>query len=354
MARSFVGPPASRRRRPQLPAPVAMVKLAQATQAVVLCALAASLAACSRSAPPPDDARPIARPAFDPKTGTSASRRVIADGTPIPKGGGYHKVGAPYRIAGRWYYPKEDPTYDQRGIASWYGDDFHGRKTANGEIYDMHGLSAAHPTLPMPSYVWVTNEANGRTLLVRVNDRGPYAHDRVIDLSRSVARAIGSEGRGLAQVRVRYAGPAPLNGDDRQEQAYLRQQPWYRPGDLNVAAAPRRAPFLRAAASAPPPAQWQPTAARLPPPALPRASDAALVAGHARRYIAAGTFRSEINAQRRADEVSRFAPAEVTPLSGGAGPVFRVRTAAMNEAAAQRLRQRLAEAGITDIVILSE
>ncbi|MFM9943063.1 MAG: septal ring lytic transglycosylase RlpA family protein [Hyphomicrobiaceae bacterium] len=360
MSRSNAGLATRGHCRLKSPARINPTLRTSAARAAVVLALAASLAACSRSAPPPDGPRPLSRPSVDPRTGTSASQRIIADGSPIPKGGGYYKVGVPYRISGRWYYPKEDPTYDQRGIASWYGDDFHGRKTANGEIYDMHGLSAAHPTLPMPSYVWVTNEANGRTLLVRVNDRGPYAHDRVIDLSRAVARAIGSEGRGLAQVRVRYAGPAPLSGDDGREQAHLRNQPWYRPGDQNVAAAPRRTPYVRSATAIPavslpaPSAQWRPTNSRLPlAPAL-RTGDPPPAAGHGRHYVAAGTFRSEANAQRRADEVRRFAPADVVPAAGGADPVFRVRTGAMDEATAQRLRQRLADAGIIDTVIVAD
>lgn len=204
--------------------------------------VAAIAAGCSRTEPPAARSldRSPGRATVDARTGTSASPRLFAAGQSIPKGGGTYKVGAPYRISGRWYVPKEEPGYDRTGTASWYGDDFHGRKTANGEIYDMGALSAAHPTLPMPSYVWVTNEANGRTLLVRVNDRGPYAHDRLIDLSRAVARALAFEGRGLARVRVRYAGPAPLNGDDRREQVHLRSQRWH--GDAVAGSTPVRRP----------------------------------------------------------------------------------------------------------------
>ena len=102
-------------------------------------------------------------------------------------------VEQPYKVAGRWYVPREEPGYDATGTASWYGGDFHGRKTANGEIFDMNALTAAHPTLPLPSYAYVTHLGNGRTVLVRINDRGPYAHDRIIDLSRGVARALGSD-----------------------------------------------------------------------------------------------------------------------------------------------------------------
>lgn len=164
----------------------------------------------------------------DPRYGTSPSRRVWSEGQRIPKGGGTYKVGAPYRVGGRLYVPQEDPNYDRAGIASWYGTAFHGRKTANGEIFDMDALTAAHPTLPLPSYAYVTNLANGRTVLVRINDRGPYANDRIIDLSRRVARLLDSEQGGLTQVRVRYAGRAPLDGNDHQERTFVAQQSWYR------------------------------------------------------------------------------------------------------------------------------
>jgi len=144
----------------------------------------------------------------------------------VPRGGGIYKIGQPYQIAGRWYTPADEPRYDRVGIASWYGSDFHGRKTANGELFDMGALTAAHPTLPLPSYVYVTNIRNGRTLLVRVNDRGPYASDRLIDLSRRVAQLLGFEANGTTPVRVRYAGPAPLDGNEANEHAWLARQPW--------------------------------------------------------------------------------------------------------------------------------
>ncbi len=147
-------------------------------------------------------------------------------GPDVPRGGGGYKLGSPYRIGNVWYVPHEDPNYDRTGTGSWYGADFHGRKTANGEIYNMNALTAAHPTLPIPSYVTVTNLANNRTILVRVNDRGPYVGGRVIDLSKAAAQALGYETMGTANVRVRYAGRAPLNGDDSRERSYLNSQPW--------------------------------------------------------------------------------------------------------------------------------
>ncbi len=164
---------------------------------------------------------PAADNRINPKTGTSASQRLYVEGDRIPKGGGGYKIGSPYKIGARWYTPTEDSHYDRVGLGSWYGADFHGRKTANGEIFDMHALTAAHPTLPIPSYAYVTNLSNNRTILVRINDRGPYAHDRVIDLSRRSARELGYELGGVTQVRVKYAGRAPLDGNDVHEQRFL-------------------------------------------------------------------------------------------------------------------------------------
>lgn len=140
------------------------------------------------------------------------------------------KVGKPYKIAGLWYTPKHQPDYDETGIASWYGPGFHGKSTANGERYNQTRLTAAHPTLPLPSYVEVTNLANGRTLIVRVNDRGPYKRGRILDLSARAAQLLGYQGSGTAQVRVRYVGKAPLAGDDRYEQEYLAKQAWHTGG----------------------------------------------------------------------------------------------------------------------------
>ena len=149
--------------------------------------------------------------------GTSASRygnRVIDDTERIPQGGGVYKVGQAYSQNGRTYRPAENPGYRAEGMASWYGPDFHGRATANGEIYDMHAITAAHTTLPIPSYARVTNLENGRSIVVRVNDRGPYYGGRLVDLSIGAAKALNFYSKGLARVRVEYVGRAPLEGTD--------------------------------------------------------------------------------------------------------------------------------------------
>lgn len=133
---------------------------------------------------------------------------------PVPKGGGRYKVGNPYTVNGKKYYPRENPGYDKVGKASWYGPTFNRRKTANGEYFDMTRLTAAHPTLPLPSFVRVTNLSNNKSAILRVNDRGPYSNTRIIDLSKKSAEVLGFIKQGTARVRVQYVGRAPLNGDD--------------------------------------------------------------------------------------------------------------------------------------------
>ena len=152
-----------------------------------------------------------------------ASRKVVADGEAVPRGGGQYLVGRPYTVAGRRYYPAENPSYTAVGMASWYGAAFHGRRTANGEVYDMASLSAAHPTMPLPSYARVTNLENGYSVIVRVNDRGPYHGGRVMDVSSRVADVLDMKAMGTAKVKVDYVGPAPMEGsDDSQLLASLR------------------------------------------------------------------------------------------------------------------------------------
>ena len=187
--------------------PARVVRIAQVGVAVA-CAL--TLANCGRSN-------------VDPKYGVAASRRVVDPGEPVPKGGGTYRVGKPYQVAGRTYVPEENTNYEAEGVASWYGDVFHGRLTANGEVFDMNSISAAHPTLPIPSYVRVTNLRNKRSLIVRVNDRGPFHENRVIDVSVRAAKLLDFHQYGLTRVRVEYVGRASLGGsDDERLAATLR------------------------------------------------------------------------------------------------------------------------------------
>lgn len=217
---------------------------------------------------------------IDSRYGVAASPRVVEPGEPVPKGGGTYRVGSPYVVGGRMYVPQYDPHYKAVGLASWYGSDFRGRYTANGEIFDLDGISAAHPTMPLPSYARVTNLSNGRSLIVRVNDRGPYAANRVIDLSMRAAKLLGFYNRGTAWVRVEYAGPAPLQGsDDRVLASTLRMnEPAPLPSSVRLAASPIFPPTppppsaeLLASAAAPYPSR-DPAAPRAVYAPVPRAA----------------------------------------------------------------------------------
>jgi rare lipoprotein A len=145
-------------------------------------------------------------------------------GQPSPRYSGY-RAGQPYQVRGVWYYPKEQPNYDEIGIASWYGEAFHNRYTADGEVFDMTLPSAAHTTLPLPSLVEVTNLANGKTLIVRVNDRGPFVDGRIIDLSKEAAAELGFVAAGVTKVRVRYVGRAPDAGGMSARQEIAQASP---------------------------------------------------------------------------------------------------------------------------------
>ncbi len=135
-----------------------------------------------------------------------ASQTLAATGGRLPQ----------VKLNGRAYGPAANPMYRAEGVASWYGPDFHGGRTANGERYDMNGISAAHRTMPLPSYARVTNLDNGRSIIVRVNNRGPFVHDRIIDLSIGSAKALDFYRKGTTHVRVEYVGRAPIEGSDDQ------------------------------------------------------------------------------------------------------------------------------------------
>ena len=179
---------------------------------------------------------------IDPKYGVSASERVVPLGERAPKGGGVYKVGKAYTVAGRTYVPKADARdYHEVGYASWYGDDFHGRYTANGEIFDEQSISAASPVLPLPSYARVTNLTNHRSIVVRVNDRGPYRqgpHPRRLAQDRQAARLLRPRRH---QGDGRLCRRAPLRGSsDRELVATLRH---HGPGEARpvMVAPPTRA-----------------------------------------------------------------------------------------------------------------
>jgi len=276
---------------------------------------------------------------------------------------GARKVGKPYQVAGVWYVPQEQPDYDVRGVASWYGDAFHMKATANGEIFDMNAVSAAHTTLPLPSMVEVTNLDNGRKLVVRVNDRGPFVDNRIIDLSREAATQLGFQRAGLANVRVRYVGPAPLLGP-ADGLRYASNKP------LPTRLAAASAPLAAATAVAADPAMEAPasTATRTDAPittqALPPitgsaissaqigtvAPPAALASAPASALrVQAGAFSSEANAQRAVAQLSPAGTASIETVQHDGMMLYRVvLPAPADEAAAYALRDRVAEIGFTE------
>jgi len=201
--------------------------------------VAASLLASCGLAPKPSQT--ASKEYFSEKEyGVAASPLVVAKAEAVPKGGGRYHVGNPYKIKGKTYRPKEDPNYAKVGYASWYGRAFHGRKTANGEIYDMGELTAAHPTLPLPSYVRVTNVANNRSVVVRVNDRGPFKKGRIIDVSATAAEMLDFKRAGTAKVKVEYVGRGRMDGRDRQMLLASYRGPEELGGGTLFAAAPTR------------------------------------------------------------------------------------------------------------------
>jgi rare lipoprotein A len=192
-----------------------------------------------------------------------ASRRIVENGGVVPRGGGQYLVGRPYAIAGHMYYPSERKVV-QVGTASWYGEAFHGRLTANGEIYDRESFTAAHPTMPLPSYARVTNLRNNVSMIVRVNDRGPYASNRIMDVSSKVADALDIKRTGTGKVKVEYVGRASLAGsDDAKLYATLRTNgpaQWHE-GETNMVAQaqpPARVASLTPFVPAPQPVLVQP------------------------------------------------------------------------------------------------
>lgn len=254
------------------------------------------------------------------------------------RGLGTYKVGNPYNIGGVWYYPKEDPFYDETGIASWYGEDFHGKQTANGEMYNMQALTAAHRTLPLPTIVRVTNLENGRSIRLRVNDRGPYARGRIIDVSRRAADLLGFKQNGTARVRVQYEGRGRVADptqsadiDGAQASAKTTAAP------VTAVAATELAPPPGAQASA---ARTAATMAVAPTPSQASA-DAAWgepdgtvtsqpVPASTRLWIQLGSFTIRSNADRLARSLSGLGTAQTSLVMLNGKPMYRVRFGPFN------------------------
>lgn len=316
----------------------------------------------------------------------------VAQGAPgstvRPPANGKTGTMAPYQVGGIWYVPREQPDYDQTGVASWYGEQFNLKATANGEVFDLNQFSAAHTTLPLPSLVEVTNLDNGRKLVVRVNDRGPFVGGRIIDLSQAAARELGYERAGVAHVRVRYVGPAPLAGPDAGVR-YAKAAP--APFAPTYPAARAAAPVMTVSAplggrrpadeeifadagpsyvaqDAPLPLVTAPAAVSVAslkplPDARPAragraaAIPAATVAGAAPSAglfrIQAGAFGDQDNARRAAAQLASTGVATIEPFQRGGVTLYRVTLPGpADEAEAYGVRDKVAAAGFADARVL--
>lgn len=328
---------------------------------------------------------------------------------------GYYKIGNPYQVAGLWYYPKEDYNYKEIGVSSWYGPDFHNGITANGELYDMHGLTAAHRTLPLPSIVRVTNLQNGRSLVLRVNDRGPFVNNRVIDVSMRAAQLLGFKEQGTTQVQVEImpeeskklkeellaaangnnpaqtgdASAASLGGAEyAQEPIAKPQNLGYSPNYPRLANRPPAAvtaagtPLIAAPAAgqtAPEYNDWdedipqaqarkaveasskpqekkapvsKPATAKTPA-KKPSAPQAPAVVAPG-YYVQVGAFGSLENAEKMRARVSSFGSALILPVTVNAKTLYRVRLGPENAKKALEIMDKVTGSGISDARLVEE
>lgn len=281
---------------------------------------------------------------------------------PAPKSQGEYKIGNPYQINGVWYYPAEDFSYDETGIASWYGPGFHGKTTANGEIYDMNEMTAAHKTLQLPALVRVTNLENGRSIVLRINDRGPYVHGRIIDVSRRGAQLLGFEGKGTAPVRVTV-----LSDESRALAARLRSGRALARGEspITVTDLPKQ---VVSTSSLPPPPGAQ-AAAPSPTAALPRPAPAAAASAPLPEtpvgtmtysapqktdiFIQAGAFSQFDNANRVKARLNSVGKVQVSSVLVNGRDLFRVRVGPMASVeTADRVLEQVIGAGYPDARII--
>lgn len=306
-----------------------MLRLAR--KAIVLAAIGLAIAGCSSHKKQAKQ---------DPFAGVGSP--IYPGKGPVPWGGGRYHVGKPYQVAGVWFTPKEQPNYDRKGTASWYGEDFNRRKTSNGEWFDMNRLTAAHATLPLPSYVKVTNLDNGREVVVRVNDRGPFVDTRVIDLSKRTAEVLEFKNKGKTQVRVQYIGPAPLNDKGGKHLVAMNTElERGTPMRKMIAAADRRkgksAPTNDVMVAEAPPARKAEPVAKTETIAYEQPAEAvafeqpvetvapAAPTGEVSYYVQLGSFSDGANAARARDQFASAWPVQFIELSGASGPIYRVR-----------------------------
>lgn len=266
----------------------------------------------------------------------------VAKQIPIPndqQSVGHFKVGNPYTIKGRRYYPKESYNYAETGIASWYGPQFHGKQTANGEIFDKYELTAAHRTLQLPSIIRVTNVTNGRSVILRVNDRGPFAHDRVLDVSERAAELLGFKNDGTTTVRInilpqeskQVAALSKAGNDTRGFEVALNSKRNINP-DENMILPPRQ-PIQRVELAS--------------VNTVDQGNDSAIPLTQVPRiYVQAGAFSEEQNALSLSNRLSTYGPSKVYLTRINNQPYFRVRLGPyQDEKQAQNIASALLQSG---------
>lgn len=247
-------------------------------------------------------------------------------------------AGPPYQVEGKWYVPTYEPTYDEIGIASWYGPTFHGKASASGETFDENAMTAAHPTLPIPSLVRVTNLENGRSVVVRLNDRGPFVDDRIIDMSRAAGKALDMHAKGTARVRVQYVGPAPVEHNSAPAQQVEVRQIAPTPVKFSM-------PVMEIAS--------EPLPDLVP---LQEAAVAMALPAHAARqaafFVQAGSFADPGNAHAALAKVKFAGPVSVVQADVSGAAYYRVMVGPWaTRGQAEQAQDRLVESGTRSFVV---
>ena len=303
---------------------------------------------------------------------TNGSKLATEDSNTVPP----YKLGKPYQIEGAWYYPKVDYDYSETGIASWYGPDFHGKSTANGEVFDQNALTAAHKTLPMPTIVRVTNLENGRSIEVRINDRGPFKNNRVIDLTRRGAQLLGFEAQGTARVKVQVmkedsillankVGGAQLAYAGEPEPQAAGPKPSAAPaGTVVTEKLPPGQSAPIPSAPTPKPAQPSGSVVGLPKPSAAQAAASIPSLNGAVSYtpvkptnifIQAGAFLQQSNALKLTQQLASLGQTRVTQARVGTQTFYRVRLGPIQKIEdADALLQKVIGTGQPDARIVVE
>jgi rare lipoprotein A len=286
----------------------------------VACALA--LGGCSHHPKPAKISKSYFTNGLDPFAGKGSP--YYGGNGAIPFAGGRYQMGKPYQVAGRWFTPHEQPGYDKSGQSSWYGEAFHRRKTSNGEYFDMNTLTAAHATLPLPSYAKVTNLENGNTVIVRINDRGPFVSTRILDVSKKAADMLGYRTKGIGHVRVQLIGSAPLNDDGGRHVLAMNKA-------LRAGASVSQLASLSQDSSAPD--RIQVAEAK---PRKRKVADVAQVAYEPPAPVAAGyvirvaLYHDLEEARAAFADVSNYGPTQIVKAVGANGPLYRVQIGPLN------------------------